>query len=77
MTDSRLMTLEEAASYCSLSESGYKAAVKRRVLPGPVAGMKRYDRAAIDKALDKASGIEQDASPDPLSEWERENAGAA
>lgn len=57
MTQARLMTVREAADYCRLTPSGFAAWVRDGRLPGPLPGTKRYDRLAIDQALDKLSGI--------------------
>ncbi|WP_194164508.1 helix-turn-helix transcriptional regulator [Microvirga thermotolerans] len=51
------MTKAEAATYCGLTPSGLSTWVKAGRLPGPVPGTRRWDRAAIDAALDKLSGI--------------------
>ena len=53
----RLLTKEQAAHYCGLSPSGLDAWVRAGIVPGPIAGTKRYDLRAIDMALDRHSGI--------------------
>ena len=53
----RLMTKAEAAEYCGVSPEGYQAWQKRGLVPGPIAGTRRYDIRAIDAALDKMSGL--------------------
>lgn len=49
----RLLTKEQAARYCALSPRGFSSWVKIGRLPGPVTGTARWDRRAIDTALDK------------------------
>ena len=56
--DPRLLTIEEAAAYCSLTIGGYRAAVRDGRLPGRLPTFYRYDRAAIDVALNRLSGID-------------------
>jgi hypothetical protein len=42
-------------------------------MPGPVPGTTRWDRHAIDAALDVASGLEsRGAQEDPFDRWKRE-----
>ncbi len=67
---SRLLTKAEAAAYCSLEKSGFMDWVRKGRLPGPIPGTYRWDRLAIDRALDKLSGLVRDPSPDALyNEW--------
>ena len=53
----RLLTRQEAAGYCGLTESGFSSWMARRLVPGPLPGTKRWDRKALDLALDRLSGI--------------------
>jgi predicted DNA-binding transcriptional regulator AlpA len=65
----RLLTREQAAAYCGLSVHGFSDWVKAGRLPGPIRGTTRWDRKAIDAALDQASGLEATLRPSPLEEW--------
>jgi hypothetical protein len=56
-TISRGMTHEHAAAYLELTVSGFDDWVRRGLIPGPIKGTKRWDRKAIDLALDRASEI--------------------
>ncbi|QFR34722.1 hypothetical protein GBB76_17325 [Ancylobacter sp. TS-1] len=69
------MAKAQAAAYCGLTPSGFSAWVKAGIVPGPIPGTQRYDRKAIDAALDRHSGIVAPAEPtsyDPLEEWLKE-----
>jgi hypothetical protein len=65
----RLLTRSEAASYCRMTPSRFSQLVKAGTLPRSIPGTTRYDRAAIDRALDKLSGLHSDAGLSPLQEW--------
>lgn len=70
----RLMTREQAAAYCGYSPEHFSRQVAAGRLPKPLPGMKRWDRQAIDHALDTLSGISSArASPeDEYAAWEAE-----
>lgn len=70
----RCPTQQQAAAYCGLAPSGFAAWQRQGIVPGPIPGTKRWDRHALDAALDKASGLgEALAKPeDPWDAWERE-----
>jgi predicted DNA-binding transcriptional regulator AlpA len=65
----RLMTKAEAAAYCAVTPSRFYQLVRAGTLPGPVPGTTRYDRVAIDRALDKHAGLTAEAELSPLQEW--------
>jgi predicted DNA-binding transcriptional regulator AlpA len=74
----RLMSGSEAAAYCGVTPATWSKWVSDGSMPKPVIG-RRWDRKAIDLALDKASGIvapsvvpEDDECP--LEKWMREDA---
>lgn len=58
----RILTKADAAAYCSLTEEGFTLWVRTRRLPGAIAGTRRWDKVAIDLALDRLSGIERGTS---------------
>jgi hypothetical protein len=80
MTDStlppRLMSGKDAAAYCSVTPETFSKWVASGVMPKAVIG-RRWDKKAIDLALDKASGIvaattELDEELAAERAWERE-----
>lgn len=56
MTAPRLFSGKAAAAYCSVTPETFSKWVAAGTLPKAVIG-RRWDRKAIDLALDKASGI--------------------
>lgn len=69
----RLMTRAEAAAYCGYSPEHFSRHVAAGRLPQPLPHMHRWDRQAIDRALDALSGISAPLSPDDqYAAWEAE-----
>lgn len=66
---SRLLTKAQAAHYCALSPRGFAAWVKSGRLPGPITGTTRWDRRAIDVALDDAMTMAANENIDPYDTW--------
>ncbi len=64
----RGLTREDAAAYCGLATDGFDEWVKRGIVPGPIPGTLRWDRKAIDLALDRASGLESGQEQDNVFE---------
>ena len=70
----RLMTGTEAAEYCGLTLGTFLKWVEDGRVPRALPGTRRWDRKALDLALDKASGIVAPSiapADDAFSEWER------
>ena len=67
----RLISLAQAASYCGLSPSGYRAAMRAGRYPGPLSGGRKIDKRALDLAIDKLSGIKttKPVERDGVEEW--------
>jgi excisionase family DNA binding protein len=65
----RGLTREEAAAYLGLSPQGFDSWVRAGRIPGPLPGTKRWDRKAIDAALDKLSGLAPSMEPSALEKW--------
>ncbi len=59
----RLMTKEEACAYVRLKEGAFDLWIQAGRIPGPLDGTKRWDRHAIDAALDKLSGLRAESLP--------------
>ena len=74
----RGITRKEAAAYCGCgSVATFSNWIRRGILPGPVPGTKRWDRKAIDAALDRASGLESRLQQSPLEAWRARRARAS
>jgi hypothetical protein len=84
MIEPRLMTGAEAAAYLGLTPASFSKWAADGRAPKPLPGTRRWDRKAIDVALDKLSGIpsapkskedqEEDDDECPLEKWKREDA---
>jgi hypothetical protein len=72
------MTKEEAAEYCGCaSMSAFDVWIRKGIVPGAIAGTNRWDRKAIDLALDKASNIETTVPAGSLlANWKARKAAA-
>lgn len=71
----RCLSRRQAAEYCGCgSLSTFDDWVRRGIVPGPITGTRRWDRKAIDAALDKRSGLlaGKITDRDPFVVWERE-----
>jgi predicted DNA-binding transcriptional regulator AlpA len=67
--EARLYSRTQAATYCGLSKQAFSAWVKTGRLPPPLIGTARWDRKAIDAALDRLSGTNANVEPSPLDQW--------
>lgn len=68
------MTGAQAAEYCELAPATFSNWVAAGRLPPPLPGTRRWDRRALDAAIDKLSGLAPSIAPfdDPFEQWERE-----
>ena len=73
----RGLSREDAAAYCGLSAYGFDQWVRRAIVPGPIPGTQRWDRKAIDLALDRASGLGTDTRETAFDVWRARRAGQA
>jgi len=64
----RALSRAQAAAYCGCSLTSFNDWVRRGIVPGPIPGTNRWDRKAIDVALDRASGLTFSIG-DPFDEW--------
>ncbi len=69
----RGLTRVEAAAYCGLIPEGFDEWVKQGIVPRPIPRAQRWDRKAIDVALDRASGLQSPAGEDDAFERWRAN----
>jgi hypothetical protein len=65
----RLLTREQAAAYCGVGLTTFTGWVRRGIVPGPVHRTHRWDRMAIDAALDVLSGIDAKPEGKALDQW--------
>lgn len=65
----RLLTREQAATYCGVGVTTFTTWVRRGIVPGPVSGTHRWDRKAIDGALDALGCIDDEFEPNALDQW--------
>ena len=70
LLEPRCMTPPEAAAYCGLTPSGFRSWVMRGTLPPALPGTRRWDRKAIDAALDRLSNLTPD-TPVQENDFER------
>lgn len=57
----RGLTREQAAEYCGCETvEAFQTWVRRGIVPGSIPGTARWDRKAIDRALDRRSGLVND-----------------
>jgi predicted DNA-binding transcriptional regulator AlpA len=73
------MRRDQAANYLALSPTAFDDWVSRGRLPGPIPGTKRWDRRAIDNAMDRLSGLTSGPvdEDDEFKTWLRENGHAS
>lgn len=57
----RLLTKEAAAGYLSISTGTFDLWVHDGRIPCAIRGTKRWDKRAIDVALDKLSGLQEES----------------
>jgi hypothetical protein len=78
-TEKRCLTKQEAADYCGCRTlAAFDDWRAKGIVPPPIPGTARWDKKALDAALDRASGIVPTSSPEKeLSPFERWKAGNA
>ena len=73
----RLLTREQAAAYCGVGLTTFTAWIWRGIAPGPVHRTHRWDRKAIDAALDVLGGIDDKLEGKALDQWKAKHRGAS
>ena len=74
----RGMTKQEAADYCGCETlAAFDRWRQKGIVPPAIPGTNRWDRKALDAALDRASGLVSESRPEasPFQRWKAENAG--
>ena len=72
----RGLSRAQAATYCGCSVSAFDDWVRRGIVPGAIPGTHRWDRKAIDDALDRASGLQTTVpASSALEQWKANRAG--
>lgn len=71
------LTRAQAAALCELTPTGFDSWVKRGIVPGPIAGTRRWSKAALERAI---SGVAKGGghADDPeavFDEWLKSHAG--
>jgi hypothetical protein len=56
----RLLTRKQAAEHCGLTSSGFGTWMRNGWVPRPLPGTRRWDRRALDLAIDVRSGVKLD-----------------
>ena len=77
MTEKRVLTKQEAAAYCGCRTlATFDQWRAKGIVPPPIPGTTRWDRKALDAALDRASGLVTVSAgePSPYQRWRAENA---
>lgn len=74
LADALCISASEAAAYCGLTPSGFRSWVGRGILPDALPGTRRWDRHAIDAALDRISGLATDrpGEENEFDRWKRQ-----
>ena len=54
---------EDAAEYCGVEPATFDDWRQKDLIPGPMPGTRRWDRKALDIALDKLSNITAPSAP--------------
>jgi predicted DNA-binding transcriptional regulator AlpA len=69
-----VLTRQQCADMCRISTSTFDAWVRKKILPGPIRGTRRWSRIAIEHAL---AGEAATAEPlrSPFEQWSRASAG--
>lgn len=72
MMERRLLSREDAATYCGCAPGTFSRWVASGYMPPPLPGMRRWDRLAIDARISVLSGAnDNDPQDDPYLAWKR------
>jgi hypothetical protein len=71
----RGLSKKEAAAYCGCETlAAFDQWRQKGIVPGPIPGTTKWDRKAIDFALDRLSGIVEKATGSALADWKASRA---
>lgn len=75
-TVKRGLSKQEAADYCGCATlAAFDRWRREGIVPDAIPGTNRWDRKALDAALDRASGLVTDSAElTPYQRWKAENA---
>ncbi len=65
----RLLTRSEAAAYCGLSSAQFSNWVRSGIVSPAIPGTHRWDQAALDRDLDRHSGLTATSQLSALEQW--------
>lgn len=66
----RGLSKADAAAYAGCdSLSTFNDWIRRGIMPGSIPGTHKWDRKAIDAALDQLSGLQPTIAPSPFDQW--------
>ena len=68
---SRCLTRAAAADYIGISVETFDGWRRKGILPGPIPNTHRWDRKALDAALDQAGGLQPHERGSTFDEWKR------
>jgi hypothetical protein len=69
----RGLSREQAAAYAGCgSLSTFSNWIRRGIMPDPIPGTHKWDKKAIDAALDRLSGLQPTITSSPFDEWKAE-----
>jgi hypothetical protein len=69
----RGLSKNDAAAYAGCNSiSTFSDWIRRGIMPGPISGTHKWDRKAIDAALDHLSGLQPTITTSPFDQWKAE-----
>ncbi len=69
MIEPRGLSKASAATYLGVTPETFSRWIAEGILPGPIPGTHRWDRKAIDAALDKHAGLTAQSSSSAYDRW--------
>lgn len=71
------LTRSQAAQLCNLTPTGFDSWVRRGIVPGPIAGTRRWSKAALERAISGVvmGGGNADDPEAVFAEWLKSHAG--